>query len=135
MNAFKNQFKSAFILYFFLFAIFFLSFYFQQHMLFNRDVSWLLEASKRLFLGGDYTHNFYENNPPWILYFYLPPVLLHYYTALNLFLALQWYVLLLTGCSLLLCWPFLSKIFSEDKSLKHIFLLTLSIIFFVGTYQ
>ena len=50
--------------YLLLIVIFVVSGFIQQHIMFNRDVSWLLEASNRLFLGGNYLQDFYENNPP-----------------------------------------------------------------------
>ena len=122
--------------YLLLIVIFVVSGFIQQHIMFNRDVSWLLEASNRLFLGGNYLQDFYENNPPWVLYFYLPPVLLNHFTAMHLFSAFQIYVFILVGISLVLSEQFLAKIFVEDKTLAQVFLVTLAFIFlFIPSHE
>lgn len=138
MNAFKflHLKSNPYGLFFFLLVIFVMSGFIQQHIVFNRDVSWLLEASNRLFLGGNYLQDFYENNPPWVLYFYLPPVMLTHVASIHLFSAFQIYVFLLVIFSLALSYPLIKKIFADDQTLGQIFFVTLAFIFlFIPSHE
>ncbi|RDI46497.1 hypothetical protein [Aquicella lusitana] len=103
----------------------------QRELIFNYDVSWLLEASKRLSAGGTYAHDFFENNPPLILYLYMPPLALSHLFSLNLILSMQIYICLLSLLSLYLCSFFTRKIFLEKPALNFLFLITLAFIYLV----
>ena len=100
---------------FFLLGLVFLSAGWIQSSLFlNTDVSWLLEASKRMLLGGNYTNDFFENNPPWILYFYSPAVMCANLLSISLIISIRAYVFLLSAISLGLSYLLLKKILSKS---------------------
>ncbi len=99
-----------------LIIVFILSFSLQQIMYFNHDVSWLLEASRRLLYGGSYTNDFFENNPPLILYLYLPAVLLKETTHIHIMVSLQIYVYGLIALSLYMCNKLCRKIFTNGDN-------------------
>lgn len=104
----------------------------QSQLLLNVDVSWLVEASKRMLAGGTYTKDYFENNPPWILYFYTPPVIVAKLLSANIIVAVRMYVFLLSVVSLQICYTQLQKIFSkQDVILANLFLIVLTILFLV----
>lgn len=111
-------------------ALFILSAFVQQHQFFNHDTSWLLEASRRMFLGGDYENNFFENNPPWILYIYLIPSIISYYSHIHIIIAYQAFVFLLAGLSLVMCFSLLKDIITTDDTIvREVLFITLAFIF------
>ncbi len=87
----------------------------QSSLFLNTDVSWLLEASKRMLLGGNYTNDFFENNPPWILYFYSPAVMCANLLSISLIISVRAYVFLLSAISLGLSYLLLKKILSKSN--------------------
>jgi hypothetical protein len=56
-------------------CVFIIGGFVQNDAIFSWDVSWLLEVTKRWLNGGTYGKDFFENNPPLILYLYAPAVL------------------------------------------------------------
>lgn len=119
-------------LFFLIFALACFGWFIQQQIIFNRDVSWLLEASSRLFNGGTYTNDFFENNPPWILYVYSLPVFIAKYFYIKINFAFQIYMFSLATFSLYICWDLLQKIFIENEVfIAKILLITIAFTFFV----
>jgi hypothetical protein len=113
-------------------SIFLLGLFIQTHILLNWDVSWLMHASKKLLAGGTYSHDFFELNPPLILYLYLPPVGLTAVFPITIITALRCYIFLLGGISLWLCHGLIKNIFATvDKKLAYFFLLTIASVFFI----
>lgn len=98
----------------------------------NTDVSWLLEASKRMLAGGSYTNDYFENNPPWILYFYALPVLAAKLFSAHVLIVIRIFVFLLAGVSLSFCYYFFQRIFAkQDALLVKALTLTLAMLFLV----
>jgi len=95
-----------------LIGVYLLGWYIQSQLLFNWDVSWLTHVARRLLAGGSYTKDFFELNPPMILYLYIPIVLLTKYTSLSVMIALRIYIYFLASISLLICYWLAKKIFS-----------------------
>ena len=102
----------------------------QQQMLFNWDVSWLLHVSDRLLAGGSYTRDFFELNPPLILYLYAPAALLNKLFSLPAYVGLQIYVFILATLSLYLCNASVQKIL-QDNLVKQLFLVTTTCLFLI----
>jgi hypothetical protein len=112
-------------------GIFLLAWKLQSSILLNWDVSWMMHASTRLIKGGTYAKDFYEINPPLILYLLIPPVLIAKYFFLSIITALRIYVFLLSAISLCFCYPFLRKIFGSNKLLTAVFFWMLAFTFLV----
>lgn len=107
----KRDLAKQWLFYLVMLSIFCVSWVEQQQVVFSGDVAWLLEASKRLLAGGNYLNDFFENNPPWVLYLYLPPVILAKYTPIHVISAFHLFVFLLIISSLVICYRLLQIIF------------------------
>lgn len=117
---------------FLLTGIILLAWQLQSSLFLNYDVSWLMHAARRLLSGGTYSRDFFETNPPLILYLYLPPVLFSKLTGLHTALLFCGYLFLLALFSLCLCSFFLKCIIPrEQTTLALVFTLTLAIVFFI----
>jgi hypothetical protein len=98
----------------------------QAELFLSWDVSWLMLAAERLLKGGTYTNDFFETNPPLILWLYLPPVVFSQWLVLDAALLLRLYIFLLATLSLGLCINLSAKIFSEKEAfLAQIFIIAI----------
>ncbi len=111
MTVLKKQ-KLWFFL--FLFGFFSAAWFVQQQLFLNWDVSWLMLAADRLLTGGTYVQDFFESNPPLILYLYLLPLIGSQWFSVNTALMLQLYVFLLVCCSLYLSFKPLKMLLSDE---------------------
>lgn len=109
--------------------IFLLACSMQCVMLPNSDIGWLTLASSRLLAGGTYAKDFFEINPPLILYLYFPAVILSHILSISIFTAVQFYVFTLILFSLSICFELIKNIFKNDSSLAFIFFIALCTIF------
>lgn len=84
------------------------------------DISWLMEASRRLLAGGTYSHNFMETNPPLILFLYMIPVLLTgYWGSLTSNFLLFTYAIM--ALSLYFSYLLLNKIITKNTLIRLFF--------------
>jgi hypothetical protein len=111
-------------------ALYVLAAVLQERLLFNWDTSWLMHATEKLLAGGNYANDFFELNPPLILYLYTPAVLLNQWFGLPAYIGLQIYVFVLASISLYLCDHFASRIFRNDF-VTHVFLITAACVFLI----
>jgi hypothetical protein len=111
--------------------IFIVAWLLQCHIFLNMDVSWLMEASRRMLSGGTYTKDFFENNPPWILYFYIPPVLFAKLFSMSIVVPARIYIFGLMIISLSLSYVLLQQIFRKEDVFFVKFLTILLAILFV----
>ncbi|MBU1926497.1 MAG: hypothetical protein KKI20_01890 [Gammaproteobacteria bacterium] len=110
-------------LFFFLLTLFFTAgAALQYHLIFSGDVSWLLHVTQKLLNGGVYVNDFFETNPPLILYLYMPSIWLHQLFSLNLRLSFQLYMTLWILLSLLLSNYLLSQNKKISLQLRQVFL-------------
>lgn len=130
MHLFKNDSLQKYIIFSLMIGIFIFSIYLQSTLFLNSDVNWLLEASKRMLDGGSYTKDYFENNPPWILYFYSPAVLIHQKLSISLTTCIRCYIYGLTSVSLFLSYTLLKSIISEKK-LITLFITALASVFLI----
>lgn len=98
-------------------GIFLLAWHLQEDYYFNADVGWLLIASKRLLAGGSYARDFFELNPPLILYLYAPAVWCTALLHLSPSIGLRLYVFCLATLSIFLSRNRLQAIFSQKEGL------------------
>jgi len=104
----------------------------QEGLLLNTDVSWLMTAAKRLIKGGSYTNDFFETNPPLIIYLYTPLLFLQSLLHINEILALRIYIYLISAVSMFYCYILLKEIITEnDKLLIFILMATLCSLFLI----
>lgn len=100
----------------------------QLQIYLNYDVIYLTHAAKQMLAGGTYLHDFFETNPPLIMFLYLPPVLLSQLTSISLIYTVRIYILLLIFCSMSLCYFLLQKLFKEDRLFYYLILYSLALI-------
>jgi hypothetical protein len=114
----KNTLKTSSILtYTTIILLFGSAFYIQQHICLNWDVNWLLKCTLSLLHGGSYYTTFCENNPPLIIYLYIPIVLMHAWTGISLATATQIYTFSIAILSLCICRYFLYRIHYKQQNL------------------
>lgn len=109
-----------------------------QHLTYLQwDVAWLLAESKMLLAGGHYGKEFFDPNPPMILYLYFPIIGLAKYTFLNLIEATRVYTLLVGIISWLISLLYIDKIFASHENLKkNLVLAAIALAYFIlPTYQ
>jgi len=82
----------------------------QSHLFLERDVIYLSNAANLLLHGGTYSTDFFETNPPMILFLYMPALFITKMTLFNLVASLRLYVFLLAFLSMGLCYASLKKI-------------------------
>jgi len=92
----------------------------QSHIFMERDVIYLTNAAHLLLNGGTYSHDFFETNPPMILFLYIPALFIAKLTALNLIDSIRLYFMLLTLISIGLCYHFLKKLFNEPIYIRSL---------------
>lgn len=98
----------------------------------NCDVSWLSHATERMLAGGNYVNNFFETNPPLILYLLLPAVLTIHHFSLAFIGAIKSYIFLLSLISLAANVFLLNKIFlPKDQRISQSFFAILAALFFI----
>ena len=106
---------------------------FQASILLNTDVSWLTLAAKRLLAGGSYATDFFETNPPLIIYLYTPLLLLQHLFNIKVMLALRLYVFFISSLSLFFCYILLKSIINEKNNLIRLILLgTICCVFLIS---
>jgi hypothetical protein len=115
-----------------LLILFLCAYLFQSYFLLNWDISWLLIAAQRLMRGGSYSKDFFEINPPLILYLYIPPLIISKFLSINLIWGFRIYIFLLSALSFWLCYRLRKNIFSPDENhLQPFFYLAIAFIFLI----
>lgn len=102
---------------------------FQAIQPYNQDAIWLLYCSKSLLYGGKYYYNFIEVNPPLILLFYMPAILVASIFKVSTYLVLVIYLFAWAMISLFISYHFFKKIFSHSSILANYSLLIIFICF------
>ena len=100
-------------------GLFALSWTLQSHILLNWDVSWLLYATKKSIAGGTYAHDFFDINPPMILYLYTPPVIVAKIFDLNIIMLFRLYIYGLALISFLMTVKIASSLFRQKDELGY----------------
>ncbi|HSW71231.1 MAG TPA: hypothetical protein VLH77_04555, partial [Gammaproteobacteria bacterium] len=103
----------------------------QAQLFLNWDVNWLMLAAQRLLQGGNYAQNFFETNPPLILYLYMPPLWASKFFSISQGMALCLYVFFAASISLSGCYLLLQRIFLDEKNsvFLTLFFTTLTAVF------
>lgn len=114
-----------------------LSWYIQNELLLNWDVSLLLNITKQTLAGGTYSNDFFTPNPPMILYLYMPTVLISKLFSINIIIIFRIYIFFLALCSFFLSSHLAKKIFQDKNQLLfHLFLVTMLAVFLIlPSYQ
>jgi len=101
----------------------------QTRVSINYDVGWLLDVTGRMMNGGVYVRDFFEVDPPGILYLYSPAVFMSRFLHLPIALSFQFYVFFLASLSLLINYALLQKIAAGDRFLLNALLLVTTCVF------
>jgi hypothetical protein len=101
----------------------------QDRLFLNWDVSWLLRLSKLALAGKTYTNDYFDPNPPVILFLYSLPVLFSKCLGLKIIYPFRIYIFLLASMSLFICHFFIKTLFAKDNFLGCLLLLTLAALF------
>lgn len=104
-------------------SVFALGIVVQLHGLLGTDMSWLMHATKRFLVGGSYSEDLYEINPPMVLYIHVVPVLLAKYFKISFIAAFRIYIFSLIFFSLVLCSILLQKIIRPTQTLLYVALM------------
>ena len=117
-------------------ALLLVSLFIQSRIFLNFDVIYLSDAAKRLLAGGTYTNDFFETNPPLILFLYLPAIFLAKLTSISLSVAMRIYFFSFIIACVSTCSFFLEKILGEKNPLRYTILLAISfVLLFLPVHQ
>jgi hypothetical protein len=98
------------------------------------DITYLLIAAQRMLQGGQYVRDFFESNPPMILYLYIPAVWLAKWTPDKLFLLFDSYVFVLIMLSMWGSYCLLKRMV-QDKFICLGMLYALTVILLLLCYE
>ncbi|HVY53129.1 MAG TPA: hypothetical protein VHA13_01260 [Gammaproteobacteria bacterium] len=90
-------------------AISAIAYWLQTQFFLESDVIYLAHAAEKLWQGGTYSQNFFETNPPLILYLYLPALFLKTSLNINLVSAVRLCFIVLTWMQIALISNLLKK--------------------------
>lgn len=96
----------------------------QAHMMLKGDIVWGMYMAKALLAGGGYITNFFEVNPPLIIFIYVPAVLIAKYLSVTNTIAIRIDMFLLVILSLSLVFYLLKKLFLKQDVIFAILTLT-----------
>jgi len=104
----------------------------QSNIFCNTDANWLLHATDRLLDGGKYYYNFFEANPPMILYINIPPVIIAKLLHLPYSFLFRIYIFLIAIFSIVICSILLKKIYQNRPVwMMRMFVVAITFIFVI----
>ena len=106
--------KKMISVWFVLAAIYLAAIAVQSNIYMISDVSWLLHVTQSFLQGGHYNQDFFETNPPMIIFLYIPPTLLHHYFSFDAIGSLRFYVFIVATIILCICNDLLTKLLPSD---------------------
>lgn len=124
------MFKNSFFYWLPSFALIMFAMFLQSNLLLHSDVIYLMHASQLLLAGGSYAKDFFETNPPLILYLYAPIIFFAKISGINKLYIFQFYVLSILLVSIACCVYLSNKLFRQKYfSLLVLYLLIYSLFF------
>lgn len=100
-----------------------------NHTYANRDAVWLLSCGHELLNGKKYFYDFFETNPPLIIFFYMPAIFLAKTLPVSEVAALNIYIFAWLIFALLLCYILLHKSLQETQTLIPYLMIALTACF------
>lgn len=97
--------------------IFYYAWILQSQMLLKGDVVWGMHMAQALLSGGNYINQFFEVNPPLIIFIYMPAVFIAKYLSVTNTIATRIDIFLLSAVSLSLVHYLIKKFFLEKDTL------------------
>src|SRR3989344_1989377 len=91
--------------------VFVITFVVQSHLFLSWDVVWYGEAAERLLKGGHYTQNFFEPNPPLVIFISLIPIGLSKILSIPMETSVRLFTLAIASLSLWLVYGIKPRIF------------------------
>lgn len=102
------------------------TYFLQINLFLHPDMMYLLHATKAMLAGGTYTTDFFETNPPLILYLYTPALFLTKLSGLSILISFRIYILALCFLSLTLCKTMSDGLILDKKS-RYVLLAALAV--------
>lgn len=119
-----------------IFLIFIAAWKIQSSLFLNWDVGWLLQATQKLWEGGNFFEDAFSPNPPAIMFFYSPAVILSKLSTLTIVTSFQLYAFLIAGISFFLSYAIGKPLFKHDhQTLKNIFFIVLAFVYVIYPMQ
>ena len=112
-----------------------LAFVVQNNLFIHADVSYLMHVSQMLLAGGRYGFEFFETNPPMILYLSMPPLWLADISGMPLDTCFRLYVLTLAALSLSTSFYLIGKIITNRFIHYFITCIVMFVILFLPSNQ
>lgn len=110
-------------------TIYLVAIYCQTQTLINWDTSWGIHLAERTLAGGTYFKDFFETNPPFILYLYMPVVFIAKLFSLKNIAAQPIYIFLVASISLFASYLLIKQIFAKkDEFIAYVFFITVAFI-------
>jgi hypothetical protein len=107
--------------------IFITSIVIQSFSFLNTDASWLLRCSIKLLHGGHYYTDFFETNPPLILWLNIPSIFIAQHLHLDIPLVFRIFIFAIDFFILCLSLKLLTRLFKEQTHYIDILLITIAI--------
>ena len=108
-----------------------LGIWYQFSVIFNPDNFWLLFITNKLLHGGKYYKDFFEVNPPLILYLYTLPVIIANFFHVSVYALFRFYVAAIVVTSIITCsWLFRLSDGTDHKIIRYSLIASLIYIFF-----
>ncbi len=92
----------------------------------HADMLYLLYAAKRMLLGGSYATDFFETNPPLIMYLYMPALTISKWTGITILHIFRLYILCYCLITLSLCHALIESA-TISPLFRHVILFSLAI--------
>lgn len=117
-----------------IFLIFIAAWKIQSRLFLNWDVGWLLQATQKLWKGGNFFEDAFSPNPPAIMFFYSPAVILSKLSTLTIVTSFQLYAFLIASLSFFLSCA-MGKHLGNNRALKNIFYIVLAFVYLIYPMQ
>ena len=122
--------RKSFLFIFGLLCVYALAALLQSQFTINWDTAWDIDIAKKLLNNGNYHHDFFDLNPPLIIYLLTPVLAFQSLFNLSSQVSLDLYIFLLSIISLFLCHIELKKIYTPAKqAFIQIYILVLACIY------
>jgi hypothetical protein len=119
--------RDNFSFWFLLLALVVLNIIIQFSLIKNCDPSWLLRVGVKMLHGKHYYYDFFETNPPMIIYLYMPAIGMAKLFHTEMYTQFIFYITIVTAILFLISRFYIKKIAPDNKLLQYILLIVLAV--------